>query len=380
MTTKIMKCSFVTALGFTGSATFGVVSALSKNPIRAHMPETSSSMATAQSNLHKSFPTLADDGEEYDNKGNNGRLSGGASPLLSMQNRKQALYSISSAFAVATAGVVSSTVFPPAASAFDRTFPVELTDIDDNKSGNSGVLIGQRSNSQQRKQNAELTKKKLDQNLATFNVKNDLLPSATWGLALFFASGSRSNPLATPLANLLYDKKKEKWLEDRNAGLFSAPPLPFLVLLGFVFLILGTATQYVLLQLAEGDSGVCGQLAGVSLIGGGFFEIGRIASGEKRMTRDEKDRAVQLNEEFNEFAENRLKPGGNCHRTDIVKSFRRYYAKYRQSDSQEYPLTDLEIEKLLRFWNQKKNQGKAEMSSSGFYYGIQINADADVFA
>ena len=97
------------------------------------------------------------------------------------------------------------------------------------------------------------------------------------------------------------------------------------------------------------------------------------------MTRDEKDRAVQLNEEFDGFAEKRLRAGGNCHRTDIVKSFRRFYGKYRQANK-EYPLTDLEIEKLLRFWNQKKNQGKAEMSSSGFYYGIQINTDADVFA
>jgi hypothetical protein len=97
------------------------------------------------------------------------------------------------------------------------------------------------------------------------------------------------------------------------------------------------------------------------------------------MTRSEKDRAVQLNEEFNEFAENRLRLGGNCHRTDIVKSFRRYYAKYRNADSQDYPLTDLEIERLLRFWNQKENQSKAEMSSGGFYYGIQINTDADVF-
>ena len=98
------------------------------------------------------------------------------------------------------------------------------------------------------------------------------------------------------------------------------------------------------------------------------------------MTRDEKDRDVQLNEEFDDFAENRLRTGGNCHRTDIVKSFRRYYAKYRQVDSQEYPLADLEIEKLVRFWNKTKNQGKAEMSSSGFYYGISINTDADVFA
>ncbi|VEU43619.1 unnamed protein product [Pseudo-nitzschia multistriata] len=98
------------------------------------------------------------------------------------------------------------------------------------------------------------------------------------------------------------------------------------------------------------------------------------------MTRDEKDRAVELNEEFGEFAEKRLQSGGSCHRSDVVKSFRRYFAKYRQADSQQYPLTDLEIEKLLRFWNETQNERKAEMTSSGFYYGIQINSDADVFA
>lgn len=146
-----------------------------------------------------------------------------------------------------------------------------------------------------------------------------------------------------------------------------------------MFVCLGTATQFLLLQLAEGDSGVCGQLAGVALIGGGFFEIGRIASGEKRMTRDELDRAEQLKDEFEDFASKRLVPGGNCHRSDVVKAFRRFNPKYRQADSEIYPLTDLEIEKLLRAWNQRANGGKADMTSSGFYYGIQINKDADVF-
>ena len=102
-------------------------------------------------------------------------------------------------------------------------------------------------------------------------------------------------------------------------------------------------------------------------------------SGEKGLTRDENDRAVQLEDEFEEFAEKRLKQGGNCHRSDVVKSFRRYFAKYRQVDSEQYPLTDLEIEKLLRSWNRKQNQNRAEMRSTGFYYGIQINTDADVF-
>ena len=88
---------------------------------------------------------------------------------------------------------------------------------------------------------------------------------------------------------------------------------------------------------------------------------------------------MQLEDEFAEFAEKRLQQGGNCHRSDVTKSFRRYFAKYRQADSEQYPLTDLEIEKLLRSWNIKVNQSKAEMRSSGFYYGIQINTDADVF-
>lgn len=105
-----------------------------------------------------------------------------------------------------------------------------------------------------------------------------------------------------------------------------------------------------------------------------------VVSGEKGLTRDENDRAVQLEDEFEEFAEKRLMQGGNCHRSDVVKSFRRYFAKYRQADSEQYPLTDREIERLLRVWNKTTNMGRAEMRSTGFYYGIQINTDADVFA
>jgi hypothetical protein len=264
---------------------------------------------------------------------------------------------------------------PGRANAFDKTFPSDLSEGDEQR---KEITLGSRSNTMQRKQAAEQAKAKMNQNLVNFNVENDFIPAVTWGMALWLLSGSRSNPLATPLANVLYDEKEEKWLQDRNAGLFASPPLPFLLLLSVVFLILGTVTQFVVLQLAEGDSGVCGQLAGVALIGGGFFEIGRIASGEKRMTRDELDRAVQLKDEFDEFAEKRLILGGNCHRSDVVKAFRRYHAKYRQADSEDYPLTDLEVEKLLRAWNKRENE-PAEMTSSGFYYGIQINKDADIF-
>lgn len=317
------------------------------------------------------------EGDEINERPVKSRLQG----IRALQSRKQAFRTIL-ASAAASAGVLSSMTAspPPAAQAFDRNFPMELTEIDEQTQSSGIITLGGRTNSQQRKRQAEEKKAKENENLVNFNLKNDVGPAMVWGGALWLLSGSRSNPLATPLANLIYGKDSdEQWLRDRNAGMFASPPAAFLVVLGVVFLGLGTITQLLLLQLAEGDSGVCAQLAGVALIGGGFFEIGRIASGEKRMTRDEVDRSVELKGEFEEFAAKRLIAGGNCHRSDVVKAFRRYHSKYRQADSEEYPLTDLEIEKLLRAWNQIENQNQAEMTSSGFYYGVSLNKDADVF-
>jgi hypothetical protein len=291
--------------------------------------------------------------------------------------RRQALAALTT-FAVVGSSTLLTTSMCSPANAFDKTFPDELTELDPQL---RGISLGSRTNSQQRAKKAAVMAKTNQQNLANFNVQNDLLPSVIWGGALWLLTGSRSNPLATPLANVLYDETKEAWLKDRNAGLFAAPPLVFLFVLGFVFVCLGVVTQFLLLQLAEGDSVACLQLAGVSLIGGGSLELGRIASGEKGETRGESDRTTQLKEEFDEFASKRLLPGGNCHRSDVVSAFRRYFAKYRQADSEKYPLLDLEIEQLLRDWNRFDNRGRqAERTSAGFYYGIQLNKDADVFA
>mmetsp|Transcript_26527 Transcript_26527/g.64652 ORF Transcript_26527/g.64652 Transcript_26527/m.64652 type:complete len:350 (-) Transcript_26527:340-1389(-) len=276
------------------------------------------------------------------------------------------------------AALLSAAILTPTVSrAFDRSFPDELADSDN---GISIVSIGSRSSAQQRATAAKEKEQAMKKNLINPFSAEDLLPSVVWSGALWFLSGSRSNPLTTPLGNLLYNEEEAQWLKDRNAGLFSAPPFEFLVLLGFVFIVLGFVTQFTLLQLAEGDSIVCFQLAGVALIWGGFFEIGRLASGEKRATREEFDRRLGLKDEFDDFAKARLVTSGNCHRSDVVAAFRRYNAKYRDPESTEYPLTDLEINKLLRMWNELENSGKAEMTSSGFWYGIEINKDADIVA
>ena len=130
--------------------------------------------------------------------------------------------------------------------------------------------------------------------------------------------------------------------------------------------------------LAEGESNVVLQLAGVSLIGGASLELGRIASGEKQPTREEGERDQQLVSEFEEFASKKLiaGQGGSVHKSEVINSFRRYFAKYRV-ENDDYPLVDLEIERLLRRW--ARMQGNLEgMTSAGFMKDIQLNTESEI--
>lgn len=254
------------------------------------------------------------------------------------------------------------------AGAYDKTFPDQLDAVD-------GII-----DERQRKINRVLAKQMQEQrkkDSAGVVPASSVVGATLWGSALWLLGGSRSNPVITPLANLLYDQGQEDWLKDRNEGLFANVPLPLFGALLIVFLILGWGADALFTALADANHNTSLQLAGVSVIGGATLELGRLASGEKRLTRVESDREDQLAQEFRDFADQRLKLGGNCHRLDVVRAFRRYYAKYRQPDNPDYPLSDLEIEQLLRSWG--RSLGGVEMSSAGFYTGIQINQDADVF-
>ena len=201
-----------------------------------------------------------------------------------------------------------------------------------------------------------------------------------WALALWFVSGSRSNPLVTPLANVMYEEEKESWLQDRNEGYFGEVPLPLLGVLTTIFVFLGVVVDRSVYFLADGDAEISLQLAGVSVIGGLVWELGRVDSGEKVVSRDEYERETMLINEFAEFAEKRIIVGSkSCHRSDVISAFRRYNPKYRNADSVEYPLADIEIERILRKWNRERGSG-AEMSSAGFFSGISIDGAADAFA
>eukprot|EP00562_Extubocellulus_spinifer_P021588 CAMPEP_0178610744 /NCGR_PEP_ID=MMETSP0698-20121128/253_1 /TAXON_ID=265572 /ORGANISM="Extubocellulus spinifer, Strain CCMP396" /LENGTH=398 /DNA_ID=CAMNT_0020249351 /DNA_START=20 /DNA_END=1216 /DNA_ORIENTATION=+ len=270
------------------------------------------------------------------------------------------------------AAFASTSLGPEPAAAYDQAYPVDL----DFQGSDLSAIRGERIAAQ--KAAAKKSREDLTSNPLAMREPKDFLGSAVWAVALWFLAGSRSNPLVTPVANVLYDEEEETWLKDRNENLFAPLPPGFLVLMGLIFLALGVVADRSILLLADGDKDICLQLAGVSLIGGASLELGRIASGEKDVTREEDERAMMLQQEFAEFAERRLVPGGNVHRSEIASAFRRFNAKYR-IENEQYPLSDLEIERLARAWN--RLQGNDDMSSAGFFTGIKINdqAKADAF-
>eukprot|EP00978_Attheya_sp_CCMP212_P012446 scaffold31080_cov45-Attheya_sp.AAC.1 len=258
------------------------------------------------------------------------------------------------------------------ASAYEKLFPESL-EVEGGR--DLATLRGERIAAEKSK--AKKSMNDLSTEPLILRSTKDVIGTVVWAGALWLLSGSRSNPVVTPLANVVYDQEEQQWLKDRNEGLFAPLPIGFLAVLGMVFLAFGVVADRAILLLAEGDSGLSLELAGVSLIGGAALELGRVASGEKLQNRADNDRDELLAKEFAEFAASRIIPGGNCHRSEVTRAFRRYYAKYRQADNPDYPLVDIEIERLLRAWN--RHMDNEDMSQAGFFTGIQINDQADVF-
>ncbi len=294
---------------------------------------------------------------------------------LMTQDRRLFLTSLFAATTTTTTAA-ATTSFSTPANAFEKAYPVNLDFDNDDTSINLQSLRQERIAVQ--KSQAKQVKSDLVSKPYFLRDEKEVIGSVVWAGALWLLLGSRSNPLVRPLANLLYDENTEggAWLKDRNDGLFAPLPLAFTLIMGVVFLALGFITDRGLLFLAEGQSTVVLQLAGVSLIGGASLELGRIASGEKMLTREDLDRQIMLADEFEEFATKRLivGAGGAVHRSEVIRAFRRYFAKYRVENDQ-YPLSDLEIERLLRTWN-KRSGNEEGLTSAGFLKGVKINEQA----
>jgi hypothetical protein len=331
-----------------------------------------------------------------------------AAPVL--QQRRKFLHNfVASTAAIATAKAATSSITtigytesqnpftPEAASAFEYTYPIELTSAPLNAQDQTP------SNSLSKLQQERLTNKR-SKVLATQNeLSSDPLGISSfaspyegillvtgvslWTLALWFISGSRSNPLVNPIANVLYNVNDDSnaddttldWLRNRNNGYFSEYPPQLTIVLGVLFLLFGIIADRSIYFLADGEATIPVELGGVAAISGAFWEVGRIAAGEKSATKEESDRESLIESEFEEFASKRLVSGRSSlsvHRSEVVKAFRRYNPKYRV-ENDEYPLSDIEIERVARAWARRRG---IDMSGAGFFSGLGIDSDADAFA
>lgn len=321
-----------------------------------------------------------------------------------------------------------------AAMAYSKIYPTELVEPEAGSLQDGRELdlqrIREKQLQQQLKPGSSLSSRRRDvtsSSVTWFQPLLDWWNAVLWGAVLWLWSGSRSNPIVTPLANLIYDPEEEEWLRDRNDGLFADLPPAIYVLLTVVFVLAGAVVDLILVSLTQdppttaatgtaaaalgtGGGDRLQSLAGVLLISGAALEVGRLANGQKKPTRMEADRSTQLEQEFEDFANERLQlvsnrsvGGGNVHRSEVVHAFRRYYAKYRIASSASVVntektssrftefdtdndtsigLSDLEIERLLRAWSRRQvtpNGRPLAMSQAGFYSGLQINRDADIF-
>eukprot|EP00956_Cyclotella_meneghiniana_P043296 scaffold262830_cov79-Cyclotella_meneghiniana.AAC.1 len=317
-----------------------------------------------------------------------------------IQRRKFLHQFVASTAALTTASAIDTdtsshsskkNVFMQEANAFDYTYPIELTSVPLNQEGQEENS----SNSLSKLQQERLTNKR-SKVLATQNEMSSdplgflslstpyegiLLVTGVslWTLALWFISGSRSNPLVNPIANVLYDDQENQWLRDRNDGYFSEYPKQLTIVMGIIFLLFGIVADRSVYFLADGEVDIPVELGGVAALGGAFWEVGRLAAGEKGATKQESDRDDLIQTEFEEFANRRLITGrstSNVHRSELVKAFRRFNPKYRV-ENEEYPLSDIEIERVARRWARSRG---IEMSSAGFFSGVGIDSNADAFA
>jgi len=162
----------------------------------------------------------------------------------------------------------------------------------------------------------------------------------------------------------------DQWFKDRREGLQASTPLQIRALMLLPFLAAGLLTNRLLLVALEDPSFVL-SLGFIGCIGGGLLEVIR----EPLPTREERDRAARLSEEFLLFSGDGLAVGGRCHERDIVAAFRKFYPKYRFADMRRAAdgesIPDDAIADKIREWNAQMGRPGVR-TSSGYWKGISV--------
>lgn len=185
--------------------------------------------------------------------------------------------------------------------------------------------------------------------LAPLGIGTNVRP--TRQVALFIARATR--------------QESEPWALDVQDGFSYELPLPILVLMGVTFVLTGLVIERVLLLALDDSVMFVFSLAGSLAIAAAFFELIRPPLESRA---DYEQRQLEYSE-FEQFASAQLErtPGASCHETDIVRSFRTFYPKYRAASGK---ISDTDIEGMMRRW------GKFERSPAGYYKGIALKPSA----
>ncbi|KAJ1633735.1 hypothetical protein T492DRAFT_978402 [Pavlovales sp. CCMP2436] len=181
-----------------------------------------------------------------------------------------------------------------------------------------------------------------------------------WVAAIGIGSNIRpTRQVALILARLL-GLEKERWAQDVGDGFSFDLPLPIVVTMGAIFGLFGLVTQRLLLLGLDGSTTFVLSLSGSLAVAAWFFELIR----PQLESREEYDQRQEQLVEFEAFASAQLEraPGASCHESNVVKSFRAFYPKYRASSGK---IDDGEIESMMRRWG-------VERSPAGYYKGISL--------
>lgn len=157
---------------------------------------------------------------------------------------------------------------------------------------------------------------------------------------------------------------REQWALDVADGFSYELPPPILGLMGLTFALVGLLVERGLLLAIDSKMFVA-SVGGSLAIAAVFFELIRPPLESRA---DHEQRQAEYGE-FEQFARAQLEraTGASCHETDIVRSFRTFYPKYRAASGK---ISDTDIEGMMRRW------GRFERSPAGYYKGIALKPSA----
>jgi len=181
--------------------------------------------------------------------------------------------------------------------------------------------------------------------LAPLGIGTDIRPSRYIGLAAARALG----------------RSEEQWARDAADGFSYDAPFDMQIIVALILFISGLLTDRLLLLALDGSGTFVLSLSGSLVIAAAFFELIR---PQLQSRQDFEFKEAQY-AEFESFAEAELdfSPSASCHESDIVRSFRLFYPKYRASSSL---IKDEDIERMMRKW------GRFERTPAGYYKGIEL--------